>query len=94
METGATGVQVVMGTGRDGCGGDVDIGSGGRTEGGGGGDGWVGDGERLSRWEDNVANLTVGTEPNAPLAYAPGLEHHHPIISTLGEPGGRLERER
>ena len=54
-----------------------------RTE-GGGGYGWGGDGYRIIQWEDNVSNLTLGTEPNAPLAYAPGLEHHHPIMSTLG----------
>ena len=53
-----------------------------------------GDGYRLSRWEDNVANLTLGTEPNALLAYAPGLEHHHPIMSTIGNPGVRLLTER
>ena len=36
-------------------------------------------------------------EPNAPLAYAPGLEFHHPTISMLGgiEDGYRdRERER
>ena len=48
----------------------------------------------MSWWDDNVANLTLGTEPNVPLAYAPGLEHHHPIMITLGDPGGRLERKR
>ena len=48
-----------------------------------------GDGDRLNLWEDNVANATLGTEPNAPLAYALGLEHHHPIMSMLGEPGGQ-----
>ena len=41
-----------------------------------------------------VTNVTLGTEPNAPLAYATGLEPHHPIMSKLGEPGGPLERER
>ena len=51
---------------------------------------WYGEGGRLSRWEDNVANITLGTETNAPLAYATGLEHHHPIISMLGELGGQL----
>ena len=59
---------------------------------GGGGDGWDEDG--LNRWEDNVAYVTLGTEPNAPLAYALEMELHHPTISKLGEPGGRLERER
>ena len=60
-----------------------------RTE-GGGGYGRGGDRDRLSQWEDNVEKLTLGTEPNAPLAYDPGLEHHHLIMSTLGYPGGRL----
>ena len=44
--------------------------------------------------EDNVANITLGTEPNTPLAFALGLEYHHPIMSTLGDPRGRLERDR
>ena len=48
----------------------------------------------LSWWEDNIAHVTLGTDPNAPLAYAPGLELHHPIMSMLGEYRGRLERER
>ena len=47
-----------------------------------------GDGYGLSWWEDNIANVTLGTEPNAPLDYDTGLEHHHPNISTRGEPGG------
>ena len=56
----------------------------------------VGDGQdedryqRLIKWEDNVANITLGTEHNASLAYAPGLEPHHPIMSTLGAHGGQL----
>ena len=40
-----------------------------------------------------VKHLTLGTEPNSPLTYAPGLELHHPIMSNFGDPGGRLERE-
>ena len=48
----------------------------------------------LSWWEDNVSNITLGTEHNSPLAYALVLENHHLIISTLGELGGRLEIER
>ena len=35
--------------------------------------------------EDNVVNITLGTEPNAPLAYDMGLELHHLIMSKLGE---------
>ena len=93
-ETGVTCIHIVVGIGRFECGGYADGGLGGGTDGGGGGYGWGGDGYRIIQWEDNVSNLTLGTEPNAPLAYAPGLEHHHPIMSTLGDPGGRLERER
>ena len=33
--------------------------------------------------------ITLGTEPDAPLAYAPGLELHHPIRSMLGVHGGQ-----
>ena len=33
------------------------------------------DGDRLSQWEDNAAKVFLGTEPNAPLYYAMGLEH-------------------
>ena len=39
-------------------------------------------------------NVTLGMEPNAPFAYAPGLEHHHPIVITLSVHVGRSERER
>ena len=53
-----------------------------------------GDGDGLDCWEDNVTHMTLGTEPNHPLSYAMGLEHHHPIMSTLGDTGGRLDRER
>ena len=91
-EAGVKGGQAVVGAGRTGFGGDADGDSGGGTDGGGGGDGWDEDG--LNRWEDNVAYVTLGTEPNAPLAYALEMELHHPTISKLGEPGGRLERER
>ena len=45
-------------------------------------------------WDDTVTNLILGTEPNYPLAYDPGLELHHPIMSMIGGHGGRLERER
>ena len=54
---------------------------------------WDGDGDIISRWEDNVANITLGTYNNAPLAYAPGLEHHHPIIIMLVDLEGQLERD-
>ena len=62
----------------------MDGGLGKGEDGGGGGDRWDVDRYRLSWWEDNVENFNLGTEPNAPLAYAPGLELHYPIISTLG----------
>ena len=58
-------------------------------DGGGGVYGWDKDRYGLSQWEDNVENTTLGTEPNASLDYAPGLEPHNPFMSTLGEPGGR-----
>ena len=60
----------------------------------GGTDGQDRDGDVLSWWEDNVENITLRTEHNAPLAYDLVLEHHHPIMSTLGDPRGQLERER
>ena len=61
-----------------------------------GGKGYRQDGDKdgLSRWEDNLAHATLGMDPNDPLAYAPGLELHQPIMSTIGETRGRLERER
>ena len=40
-----------------------------------------------------VTNLTLGAEHNATLAYAPGLEPHHPIMSKLGNHVGQEERE-
>ena len=70
-EIGATGIQSVAITGQVGCGGDAYGGSGGGTDGRGGGDGRGGDGDRISWWEDNVTDLTLGTEPNDPLSYAP-----------------------
>ena len=72
---------------------DADGGLGGGTDGRGGGDGQEGYRDILSWLEDNVAQVTLGTDPNDPLAYAPVLEHHHLISSTLGEPRGRLGRE-
>ena len=39
--------------------------------------------------EDTVVNITLGTEPNSPLSYAPVLELRHPIMSNLGEHGGQ-----
>ena len=46
----------------------------GRWDGRGGeGDRWDRYGDGLNRGENNVANLILGTEHNAPLAYAQGL---------------------
>ena len=39
-----------------------------------------------------MANVILGTDPNAPLAYAPILELHHPIVSMLGGNGCWLEK--
>ena len=35
----------------------------------------------------------IGTEPNDPISYAPGLEHQHPNMSMVGGHGGQLEIE-
>ena len=90
--TGATGLLEVVGARQSGRGGDTDSGSGVGTDGGGGGDRKDGniDG-RLIRWEYTAANVILGMEPNDPLAYAPGLEFHHQIMSMLGGNGGWLE---
>ena len=98
--SGVTGGQSVAGTGRIGLGMDADGGLGGGTDKGGRGDGRDGDGDGygygdgLTRWEDTVANGILGTEPNDTLAYDPGLELHHPIMSMIGGHRGRLDRER
>ena len=74
--------------GRFGFGGDAYGGSGGVTDRGGGGDKRDGDGDgQLIKWEDTIENITLGVEPNAPLAYTPVLELHHPIMSTIGAHG-------
>ena len=93
-EAGVKGFQAVVGELRLGIGGDVDGGSVGGTDGGRGVD--IQDQYRdgLNRWEDNVANVILGMEHNAPLAYTPLLELHHPIICTLGGNRGRLDRDR
>ena len=58
---------------------------------GGAGDRWEGNGDvQLVRWEYIVANVILGTEPNAPLAYAKGLELHHPIMSMIEGHIGQL----
>ena len=81
-----TGGQAVVGTGIPRLGRDADV--------GGGGDGCDSHGDRLNRWEDIVANIILGTEPNASLAYAPVLELRHPTMSMVGLHGGQLYRDR
>ena len=49
---------------------------------------------QIIRWENTIASIILVMEPNAPLAYAPVLELHHPIMSTHVGHGRRLERER
>ena len=98
-EAGAKGGKEVVVIGRFVFGGDADYGSGGGTYRGGGGDGRDGDGEgdgdgRIIKLEDNVANITSGTEPNDTLVYAPVLDINYPIVSTLGVYEGQLDRER
>ena len=90
-DTGENCVKIVAGTGKGGCGryADGSLGGGMVREGGGrDGDGYI-----ICWWEDNEANKNLGTKKNDPLSYAPGLEHHHLLMSTLGETGGQLERE-
>ena len=93
VETRSTGLQAVVEEGQGGCVGYADGGSGGGTDGVGGGD--VRDGNRYIRliwWEYTVSNVTLGTETNAALTYATGLELHHPIMSMIGGHRGRLDR--
>ena len=72
---------------------DADVGLGGGTDRGVGGDIKGGDGDGLNRWEDTVANLILGTEHNDKLSYALGLELHHPIMIILEGHGGQLDRD-
>ena len=74
----------MVGTGQLGLGKDEDGGLAGGTDGGGGGDGWEDDEDRINWWEDTLANVILGTDNNAPLSSAPGLEIDHPIVSVLG----------
>ena len=41
-----------------------------------------------------MVKITLETEPNAILAYAPGLKTNHPIMSTLGAHRVQLDRDR
>ena len=52
------------------------------------------DGKLDTKARYNVADKTICTDPNDPLAYVPGLEHPHPNMSKIGGHGGKLERER
>ena len=83
VETGAKGVQAMVGTGTGWCGRDADGGLGGGIYWDGRAYIWDVDGYRISLLEDKVANITFGKKTNAPLAYATVLEQHHPIIITL-----------
>ena len=93
-EAGVKGVQAVVVAGHNLFGGDADGGLGGGTDRGGAGYKQDGYRDGLSRWEDNIAHINLGTEPNDPLAYALVLELHHPIITKVGEHKFRLERNR
>ena len=45
-------------------------------------------------WEGTLANVILGTDPNAPLAYAPGLTLYHPNMNILEGYRERLERDK
>ena len=60
----------------------------------GGKDGQYRDGDGITRWEDTVEIFILGTYPNAPLAYALGLELQPSIMSMIMGHRYRLERER
>ena len=95
MEARGKGGNAVVVTGGLGFGGDADSGPGGGADGGS----QERDGtqttmnDQLSE-EDTVVTTTLGTEPNAPLAYDLGLELHQPIMNKLGENRGQCERDR
>ena len=84
---------MVVGARISGCGGGAYGGSGCGTDRGGGGYGRDRDRDGINLWEDNAEKIVLVTEPNSPLSYAPGLEPHHLIMSTLGGNGGRSDRE-
>ena len=94
-EAEAKGGKELVGTGWFGYGGYADSSPAGGTAGGGGGDGCDGDKYgRLIKWEGNVANITLGTDTNAPIAYASGLDLYHLIMHTLGVHRGQFLRLR
>ena len=41
----------------------------------------------------NKPLIPIGTLPSAPLDSDPGMEHHHPILGTLGGHGGQVKRD-
>ena len=47
----------------------------------------------VTTYMSRVANIILGTDPNAPLSYAMVLELHHPIMSMVGGNRVRLERD-
>ena len=65
-EAGFKGEKSLVVSGRNGYGGDAYGGLVGRTDGGGTGDIQDRNRDRVSQWEENVPNVTLGTEPNAP----------------------------
>ena len=65
-------------------------GAGGAGGGGGGGGGGNGDWGSISGMGQSSTLTTIGMDTNATLAYGPGMEHHHPIMSTLGGWGDPL----
>ena len=69
-EAGFKGVKAVVVAGWLGIGRYLDGGLGGRMDRGLGGGGRDRYGDRFNQWEDNVANIILGTETNSPLAYA------------------------
>ena len=44
--------------------------------------------------KDTVAVNTIETNPNTPLSYALGSEHHCPNMIRIEDHGGQLERVR
>ena len=56
-----------------GCGRDADGGSGDGTYGGGGVYIWDRDGDIISWSKDNIVNITLETDTNTSLSYAPRL---------------------
>ena len=64
------GIQALVGEGWIGLRGHLCSVLGGGIDRGGVLGGQYGDGDRLHQWEDNVADVILGTEPNTPLVDA------------------------